>query len=79
MVSEKTKLAVTPWLPAIFCAVLYVITLAQAAASGTAGLPTVYMAFMPMCFYFVGAAVLQTRKEVVELRKQVANLRNQLG
>jgi hypothetical protein len=65
-----------PWLPAIFCAVLAVITtvgnLWTYAVTGDNGSVTmVYIVFMPMCFFFVGAYLTQLRNENREMRTRL--------
>ena len=82
MISEKTKQAVAPWLPTIFCAVLSLITIisqvAQIWLTGSdSGGATTFVMFLPMCFLFVGAAMAHSRKEILELRAQVAELQGQ--
>jgi hypothetical protein len=68
-----------PWLPAIFCAVLSLITvlgnLIGLFATGAAGASDVaFYCFLPMCFYFVGAYLMQLRQENRELREQIREL-----
>lgn len=65
-----------PWLPAIFCAVLALIVivanlmgLRYGGSSGAAD--SVFMTFMPMCFFFVGAYLSKLRKENIELRQRL--------
>ena len=83
MVSEKSKQAVAPWLPMIFCAVLSLITLISQVVlmwingADSSGWATSFVGFLPMCFFFVGAAVAQLRKEILELRAQVVELQGQ--
>ena len=68
-----------PWLPAISCAGLSLITvladLIGRFTTGTAGAgDVVFYCFLPGCFYFVGAFVSQLRYENDELRKQIQEL-----
>ena len=70
-----------PWLPAIFCASLSLITIVTNLAgyfmtgSGTIGPGDMaFYGFMPMCFYFVGAQLSQMKKENRELRQRIDEL-----
>jgi hypothetical protein len=73
-----------PWLPAIFCGVLSLITilgdLIGRFATGIAGAADiVFYCFLPMCFFFVGVFVSQLRRENCELRKQIQEMINKTG
>ena len=68
-----------PWLPAIYCAVLSIVTVVAnliarftMQATGTADI--VFYCFLPMCFYFVGAYMTRLRLENEELREQIRDL-----
>ena len=57
-----------PWLPAVFCAVLAAITTignlwAYSKGGSDSAVTMVFMLFLPMCFYFVGAYLTQLRNE----------------
>jgi hypothetical protein len=67
------KQTLQPWLPALFCAFLSVMALLVTPLD--AGKPA-FFAFLPMCFFFVGVATSQMRREIIALRKQVAELSN---
>jgi peptidoglycan/LPS O-acetylase OafA/YrhL len=63
---------IAPWLPAGFCVVLAVIvTIANLwayANGGSDGSATmIFMLFLPMCFFFVGAYLTQLRNENREI------------
>lgn len=65
-----------PWLPAVFCAALSLITvigdLVGRFATGAPGaVDTAFYAFLPMCFFFVGAFMAELRRENRELRAQI--------
>ena len=83
MISATKTQAVAPWLPMIFSAVLSLITLIAIVASASTpgshswGWAIPFLCFLPMCFLFVGAAVAQSRKEILDLRAQVAELQGQ--
>ena len=83
MISATKKQAAAPWLPMIFSAVLSLITLialvasASIPGSGSGGWEIPFVCFLPMCFFFVGAALTHTRKEILDLRAQVAELQGQ--
>jgi len=67
---------VGPWIPAIFSAVLAVTyTTAELFSSrqhsGSNGLSTGFMIFMPMCFVFVGAYLAQLRNENIAMRSRL--------
>jgi hypothetical protein len=65
-----------------FCVALSVITLynnlrlTEINHSDIGGWATVFLCFLPMCFFFVGTGMSVMRREVLELRKQVAELRD---
>ncbi|MBP9903664.1 MAG: hypothetical protein KBH45_19585, partial [Verrucomicrobia bacterium] len=68
-----------PWLPAIFCASLSLLTiianLAGLFMTGSTGVgEMVFYANMPMCFFFVGAYLSQLKKDNQELRKRIDEL-----
>ncbi len=71
--SNETRDRVGPWLPAVFCAVLGAIcttagfwTMLNGGAMGDLGF--LYMIFMPMCFFFVGAYLVKLRSDNAALR-----------
>lgn len=73
-----------PWIPAIFCAALSVITIiGNLVLAFTIGKPTpsvnfVFHCFLPMCFFLVGDFLSKLRKENLALRTQVDELSSQL-
>lgn len=85
MISEAKKRAGLPWVPMAFCAFLAVVTVAAnlglsfANGSDVGGGMIAFLCFLPMCFYFVGAATSQMQAEIVELRRQVAELQGGKG
>jgi hypothetical protein len=61
------------WIPAAFCAFISLIALFASVGSDAVWRPT-FFAFLPMCFFFVGAVTSQMQCEIRELRKQLAEL-----
>lgn len=67
---------VGPWLGAIFCAVMAGITTvgnlwAHSRGGSEGAITMVYIVFMPMCFFFVGAYLTQLRNENREMRARL--------
>ena len=81
MVSLERKRAILPWLSAVFCAFLSLITisanlwLSVANRSDVGGWAIAFLCFLPMCFFFVGTAVKEMQREISELRNEIAELR----
>lgn len=73
---------VRPFVPAIFCAALSLITLVAnlttSVMSGTAppfgSGDLAFYCFLPMCFYFVGTVFSQLQRENRELRARLEEL-----
>ena len=68
-----------PWLPAVFCAALAVITtignLWSYAATGNNGSVTmVFILHMPMCFFFVGVYLAKLRNDNRKLKERLDEL-----
>ena len=65
----------THWVPAAFCAFISLIALFASVRSPDSGWwRPAFFAFLPMCFYFVGAATTQMHGELRELRHRLAEL-----
>jgi len=71
-----------PWTAAWFCACLSVVTAVTDLGIAFAtrqpsqlGHLTTFLAFLPMCFYFVGMLVAKQQKEIQELRMQLETLK----
>lgn len=62
------------WTPFAFCALISYIALYASRSLNAEWWMGPFLSFLPMCFFFVGAATWQTQKEVRELRKQVTDL-----
>ncbi|MGA2140458.1 MAG: hypothetical protein ABSH14_16490 [Verrucomicrobiia bacterium] len=63
------------WLPAVFCAFLAYIALSSSDESWRPA----FFSFLPMCFFFVGMALMQMHREVRALRDRVAELEARKG
>ena len=66
----------TPWLPAIFCGVLSLITVVADVVgrfmTGTANVGvTAFLCFLPMCFFHVGVMLKNLRDENLLLRRRL--------
>lgn len=67
------------WVPAIFCAFLCTVALIGAvvgvARGGQMGWwEPAFFAFLPMCFFYVGAVTSDMRRQIQELRDQLATV-----
>ena len=76
MTTMRDKLS--PWIPAIFCAFLSLITVSGSlflafvyGTSRSSGVDLGFYCFLPMCFCFVGAFVSNLRRENRELRTRI--------
>jgi hypothetical protein len=73
------KKALPYFAPFVFCAFLSLIALVGVVGIGSLGSDSswwkpAYFGFLPMCFFIVGAHMLQMRNELEELRKKVTDL-----
>lgn len=68
------KLALAHWIPAAFCAFLSLIALFASSGSDAGWWRPAFFAFLPMCFFFVGAATSRMQSEIRDLRKQIVEL-----
>lgn len=71
-----------PWTAAWFCAALSVIVMVSDLGiafmnrqPSQLGQLTTFLAFLPMCFYFLGMLVAKQQKEIQELRMQLEALK----
>jgi hypothetical protein len=62
------------WMPAAFCAFISLIAIFGSVASDAGWWRPTFFAFLPMCFFFVGAATSQMQREIRELRNQFAEM-----
>jgi hypothetical protein len=67
--SMKQKISF--WVPALFCAFLSFIALFR--SSGESWRPA-FFCFLPMCFFFVGSALLQMHRQVRSLQERLEQL-----
>ena len=70
----KPMKTISHWIPAAFCAFLSLLALSMQIGSDSGAWKPAFYGFLPMCFYFVGAATSQMHREIRELQKQVAAL-----
>lgn len=64
----------TYWIPAAFCAFLSLLALIGSISTDAKWWQPAFYAFLPMCFFFVGASMSQIHREVGELRKRLGQL-----
>ena len=77
---KPTLQTIGHWTPFVFCALISSIALYASRSLNAEWWMGPFLSFLPMCFFFVGAATWQTQKEVRELRKQLADLQaKQIG
>ena len=69
---KNMKQTLGHWTPAAFCA--FISFTALFASSGSDWWRPAFFAFLPMCFFFVGAATSQMQREIRQLRKQLTGL-----
>jgi hypothetical protein len=80
MTIAAMRLTLAPWLAAVFCAILSLLTvvsnlwLSVANQSDVGGWAIPFLCFLPMCFYFAGAGIFHMQAEIRELKKQVSEL-----
>ena len=73
---KQTLQTLGHWAPVAFCAFICLIVLFTPSSGNIEWWKPVFFSFLPMCFFFVGAATSQMQKEIRELRKQVADLQS---
>jgi hypothetical protein len=64
----------TPWIPAAFCAFISLMALFASTGEGEGWWRPAFFAFLPMCFFFVGSAMLGMQRQIGELRQRLAAL-----
>jgi hypothetical protein len=68
------KQVLAHWIPAAFCAFLSLIALFASSGVDAGWWRPAFFAFLPMCFFFVGAATSRMQSEIRDLRKQIVEL-----
>jgi hypothetical protein len=68
------KQALAHWMPAAFCAFVSLIALFASSGADAGWWRPAFFAFLPMCFFFVGAATSRMQSEIRDLRKQLVEL-----
>jgi uncharacterized membrane protein YciS (DUF1049 family) len=64
--------------PAIFCLVICFLELLATAKGGSKLIDTVFFAFLPATFVYVGILLMQTEGEVARLRRRLGRLEDKL-
>jgi hypothetical protein len=79
---------IQPWMSAIFCAFLSLMTFALSVSlmlngrgdMSMAGMVLIpFLSFLPMCFFHVGTSLSQLRKENQDLRAQIQELTSKVA
>jgi len=72
---QEDMKTITHWIPAAFCAFISLIALFASAGPPDSGWwRPAFFAFLPMCFFFVGAATTQMHRELRTLRQRLTEL-----
>ena len=62
------------WTPVAFCAFISLTALFASPRSDVGWWRPAFFAFLPMCFFFVGAGTSGMQREIRDLRKQIVEL-----
>jgi hypothetical protein len=79
------KQKIAPWLGAVFCAALSLITIVSnlvltvVNGGDTGGWAIVFLSFLPMCFYFAAIGTSHMQREIRDLKAQLAQLEAKYG
>jgi hypothetical protein len=68
------KRSIEPWVPAAFCAFISFMALFASIGDGEGWWRPTFFAFLPMCFIFVGGAILRMQREIRELRLRLSEV-----
>jgi len=68
------KHSLEPWIPAAFCAFISSIPVVGSVIDGGGWWRPTFFAFLPMCFIFVGAAMLRMQREIRDLRMRLGEV-----
>lgn len=60
-----------PWVPAIFCAVLSVLTIVGKLMTKRLGVEVAFYCFLPLSFYLTGVMLLQLRHQNADLKRRL--------
>jgi hypothetical protein len=69
------KRSFEPWIPAAFCAFLSFIAMFASMSEVGAWWRTTFLAFLPICFFFVGAPIWRMQREILELRLRLGEVK----
>lgn len=72
------KTNISLWIPAVFAAFLSGMVLYCLPLDAAVWRPA-FFSFLPMCFVFVGFAMMNMRKEISELKAKIELLENKKG
>jgi hypothetical protein len=72
------KTNISLWIPAVFAAFLSGMVLYFLPLDAAVWRPACF-SFLPMCFVFVGFAMMNMRKEITELKTKIELLENKKG
>jgi len=72
------KTSISLWVPAVFAAFLSGMVLYCLPLDAAAWRPA-FFSFLPMCFVFVGFAMMNMRKELSELKTKIELLESRKG
>jgi hypothetical protein len=68
---------ISHWIPFAFCTFLSLGALSMQIGSDSGAWKPAFYSFLPMCFFFVGAATSRMQREISELRKQLTELQQE--
>lgn len=71
---KKAVEFVLPWLAFIYAAYLCYSTLSRIPPSQTHNWEPAFYSFLPMCFFFAGAAIYVMGRQIRELRQKIVEL-----
>ena len=68
------KYSLAPWVPALFCAFISLIALVGSIGESGGWWRPAFYGFLPMCFFFVGFAILSMQRQILELHQRLVVL-----
>jgi hypothetical protein len=63
------------WIPAIFCAFISLMALFGSSVVDSNWWQSTFLAFLPMCFFFVAIVTSSMYRQILQLRKELSELR----